>query len=69
MPKPAEPEPQVAGFTIAIGNQRLKFDLKLTSQEIRDGELVTLRTIESSSEVVVDVKTPERKKPAPRRRK
>jgi hypothetical protein len=69
MPKPAEAEPQVAGFTLAIGNQRLKFDLKLTSQEIRDGELVTLGTIESSSEVVVDVKPAVSKQPSPGRRK
>ena len=62
MPKPVEDEPQVLGFGIRIGEQRLKFDLKMTSQEIRNGELVDLRTHSSTFETVVEGKTSSKQK-------
>ncbi len=43
MPKPKQPEPEAwQPFAIRIGEQRLSFDIKMTSEEIRDGELVVI---------------------------
>jgi hypothetical protein len=58
MPKPVEDEPQVLGFGIRIGDQRLKFEIKMTSQELRDGELVELGTQQASVEAVRREKKP-----------
>jgi hypothetical protein len=58
MPKPAEAEPQVLGFGIRIGDQRLKFEIKMTSQELRNGELVELGTHKSIVEAVRREKKP-----------